>query len=321
MPEVQSSAQYLYPTHVVEAPDNSAGYLAKEYRRWQVIFDTQTIQVKRFLEGQARELAQALVEEKSQVRFMLPDQVYAPTRRANGDKEALLVPAELREHVLNRGFSLLTSQSSNSVLRKRLDECEASQNLAVAICAGLIRYATVIHIIYAMLPAGRSVNYLVSDEEFIPTIPKEDEMGSMQRFLHILNESVEIAPYIVVDEVYQQKYYGILGQLVNQGRCLARYETHEIIQGIWKRANAQELNRGLSVRLPYFDDRCLEMKSYCFQIIPAGRIMFVPAFVVIATRRERAKVAQDTSVSPSTRKNLIVELQMLEEAFSKSSSR
>jgi hypothetical protein len=50
-------------------------------------------------------------------------------------------------------------------------------------------------------------------------------------------------------------------------------------------------------------------------VIPAGRIMFVAGFVVRAARQEQAKVAQDTRLSPSTRKHLLVELSLLERAF------
>jgi hypothetical protein len=57
------------------------------------------------------------------------------------------------------------------------------------------------------------------------------------------------------------------------------------------------------------------MKMYPFEIIPAGRIMFIPAFVIRAVREEQAKVGQDTRLSPSTRKHIIVELKMLETAF------
>jgi hypothetical protein len=146
----------------------------------------------------------------------------------------------------------------------------------------------------------------------------EAHIASMQRYLGILHAAVALAPYMVVDEDYQQKRYGILGQLVNQGRSLARYETDEIIRTIKQRATAQDLNRGLSLSLPYFDDRSMEMKTHDFEIIPAGRIMFVPAFVVRAARQEQAKVAQDTRLSPSIRKHLLGELRILESAFTTS---
>jgi hypothetical protein len=77
----------------------------------------------------------------------------------------------------------------------------------------------------------------------------------------------------------------------------------------------------LSLSLPYFDDQALEVNTHEIEIIPAGRIMFVPAFVVRAVREEEAKVAQDTRLSSSTRKYLLLELSMLEDAFEKFSLR
>jgi hypothetical protein len=137
----------------------------------------------------------------------------------------------------------------------------------------------------------------------------------MQQYLRILHTAIGLAPYMVVDETYQRKRYGILGQLVNQGRALARYQTQEILKTIQYRAKSQDLNRGLSLSLPYFDDQDLLIAALDFEIIPAGRIMFTPAFVVRAASQEKVKVAQDTRLSPSTRKHLLEELQNLEEAF------
>jgi hypothetical protein len=67
--------------------------------------------------------------------------------------------------------------------------------------------------------------------------------------------------------------------------------------------------------LPYFDDQELKVGHSNFEIIPAGRIMFVPAFVVRASLEEQAKIAQDTRLNPSTRKHIMQELKILEEAF------
>jgi hypothetical protein len=143
----------------------------------------------------------------------------------------------------------------------------------------------------------------------------EAHIASMQRFMEVLHLARSFAPYIVADEQYQQKRYGMLGQLINQGRALARYETHEIINTIKERAAQHDLNRGLSLSVPYFDDQELTSALESFEVIPQGRIMFVPAFVVRAARLQQAKVADDTRLSPSTRKHLIQELKMLETAF------
>ena len=146
----------------------------------------------------------------------------------------------------------------------------------------------------------------------------EADIASMQRYLSVLHAAVGLAPYMVADEEYQRKRYGILGQLVNQGRALARYEVEEIIRTIQRRAASHDLNRGLSLSLPYFNDQTLTMENYSFEVIPAGRIMFVPAFVVRAAREQEAKIAQDTRLSQSTRKHLLSELRTLDQAFSNS---
>jgi hypothetical protein len=153
-------------------------------------------------------------------------------------------------------------------------------------------------------------NLLVSSEG-----GAEAHIASMQRFIGILHAAVSLAPYFVVDRQYQKKRYGMLGQLVNQGRSLALYQTKGMIQIIKKRAATHDLNRGLSLSLPYFDDQLLSIQTHDFVVIPAGRIMFIPSFVVRAAYEEQAKVAQDTRLNASTRKYLISELELLKKAF------
>ena len=137
----------------------------------------------------------------------------------------------------------------------------------------------------------------------------------MKRYLSILHVVLGLAPYVVADEEYQQKRYGILGQLVNQGRALASYEVEEIIKTIKRRAASHDLDRGLSLSLPYFNDQTLALAIYYFEVIPMGRVMFVPAFVVLAVRAQGAQVAQDTHLNKSTRRHLLMELSTLEETF------
>jgi hypothetical protein len=138
---------------------------------------------------------------------------------------------------------------------------------------------------------------------------------SMQRFMEVLFKAVALAPYISADKEYSKKRYGILGQLVNQGRAMAIYQTQDIIARIKERSKAGDLNRGLRLSLPYFDDQELVLEYSNFEIIPAGRIMFVPAFVVRAVYQEKVKVSQDTRYNPSTRKHLMYLLDLLETAF------
>ena len=143
----------------------------------------------------------------------------------------------------------------------------------------------------------------------------EAHVAAMQRYLSTLHLAVSLAPYIFADEEYQRKRNGMLGQLVNQGQALACYWTGEIIGKIRRKAASGQLDRGFSLSLPYFDDQMLEMRMLDFEVIPAGWVMFIPAFVVLAVRREQARVAQDTRLGHSTRMHLLSELKTLERAF------
>ncbi len=351
--------------------------LRGEYEEAQALFDHQPAITQRFLEAQARQITNAILQNQSQVRFTLPDRVIANTAAHTGSA-SVSIPVEYREQVTGGVIDRITRSDLRTILRQRLAELEGSSRKSVAVSAQLIRYATARFMVYNMLPSGRTVRYSAPEGEEIPSTPvenaqevqsaiteqtdaivesgeqesdrgelqvpfvpdarrfflpqwvafgqqgdllvnsaneAENHIASMQRYLSVLHAAVSLAPYFVVDGEYQKKRYGMLGQLVNQGRALACYQTEEIAQVIKKRAAAHDLNRGLSLSLPFFDDQLLEIRLHDFTIIPAGRIMFVPAFVVRACREEQAKIAQDTRLSPSTRKYLLRQLKILESAF------
>ncbi|MFN8594583.1 MAG: hypothetical protein U0559_00115 [Anaerolineae bacterium] len=351
--------------------------LQQEYDEAGTLLAAQPTLTQRFIEAQARTLADALVQHLGQVRFTLPDRV---VEAASGSP--LNVPADQREQVVGGAglFDWLSRPADlRKQLRQRLNELEQSNQRSVAISAKLLRHATVIQLVHGMLPAGRSVTYEAAEGEEIPSIPVGDvlepesaitattdaiaeegapdsegrgellvpytaaarrfylpqwvafddqdrllvnslgeaeaHVASMQRYMEILHLARAFAPYIVADEQYHQKRYGLLGQLINQGRALARYQTRDIIATIKQRAARNDLNRGLSLSVPYFDDQTLTLALNNFEVIPAGRIMFVPAFVVRAVREEEAKVNEDTRLNTSTRQHLLDELAMLEVAF------
>jgi hypothetical protein len=349
--------------------------LLQEYETRQALFQAQPPLVQRFLEAQARQLAEGFVQRLPHVHFMLPDRVVIEV-----GGQARPVPPQFRKQSVGQMWDRLFHRDVRAAIRNRFMELGSDSNQGVVVSACLLRHAAALYMIQGMLPAGRSVEYATAEGEEIPTIPvsegwevesaitaqtdaiveedqAEDDRGellvpyvpaarrfylpkwvafddqdhllvgsldeaeahlaSMQRYLSILHTSVYLAPYLVADEDYQRKRYGMLGQYINQGRAMARYRTAEIIQTIQRRAATQSLNRGLRLILPYLDDQDLCMKPYPFEVIPPGRIMFVPAFVVRAAREEQARVSQDTRLSPSTRKYLLRELDMLEMAFRK----
>jgi hypothetical protein len=352
--------------------------LAEDYERQQVLFSAQPVIVQHFLETQGKLVAQAIVDGDSQVSFTLPDRVICTLE--NVAQPALVtIPQNQRTRSAGSFMNRFRKVELYKELRHAFTELEQSPDRAVSVAAGLLRHATITHMVYQMLPAGRSVTYRPAEEdETIPSVPEVDGMEpesaitaptdaiaeegkteegrgdllvpfvpyarkfflpqwvafdadgellvksveeadahvkSMQRFMEVLFLAVALAPYISADEEYTKKRYGMLGQLVNQGRALAIYQVKEIIARIKERAQAGTLNRGLRLSLPYFDDQELKIDISKFEVIPAGRIMFVPAFVVRAVRQEEAKVSQDTRYNPSTRKHLLHLLDLLEQAF------
>jgi hypothetical protein len=350
---------------------NIVPQLQQEYKDQKALFECQPVIVQRFLESQARLIADALVTKTGRVRFTLPDHV-APQLPQVGQPAAISIAEKDREIIVG-GF---LRNDVRTKLVQRLSKLERSTDQAISVSAGLLRYAVAVHMIYDLLPSGRFVTYRPLEDELIPTIPVDDDspesaitqasdaiveegdvnsrgevqtpfvpaarrfflpqwvafdqdgkllvgsetaaeayIQSMRRYVRILHRALSLAPYISADEQYQQKRYGILGQLINQGRMLANYRTMEIICEIKERVEKQSLNRGLTVSLSYFDDQTLVIEQSNLEIIPAGRIMFIPWFVVRACRGEQVKVAQDTRLSASTRRHLLTQLKNLEAAF------
>jgi len=334
------------PTSAAKPVDDAVRQLHEEWLAQQALFQSQPVSVQCFLQAQAAQLVQALLHRLGQAEIVLPERVRV-TGQPQSKDEMAAVPSEFRRQMVAGLLGRLPVKNIRTAVRQRLTQLEQSPYQAVAVSARLLRYATVNHIVHDMLPADQVVTYLVAEGDTIPTVPAADPalpvaqrfsmpqwvafnngqllldsdaqaeacIASMQQYLNTLHLAVSLAPYIYANEEYQHKHYGVLGQLVNQGRALARYQTDEIIHKIGRRAKANELNRGLALSWPYFDDQMLEMKLLDFDVIPAGRTLFVPAFVVLAARREQARVAQDMRLNESTRMHLLSELKTLERAF------
>ncbi len=325
--------------------------LTEEYERQQALFSAQPAIVQRFLEAQGKQIAEAVVEGDFQVRFSLPDRVVFPLEK--GERSAqVTIPQNQRTYTAGSLISRVRMVELYKELRHSLNELEQSPDRAVSVAAGLLRHAAVIpeeeglepesaitapsdaiaeegqaeegrgELLVPFVPYARKFylpQWVAFDEKgelIVKSVEEaESHIKSMQRFMEVLFLAVALSPYISADKEYAKKRYGMLGQLVNQGRALGTFQTRQIIARIKERASADSLNRGLSLSLPYFDDQELRIDISKFEVIPAGRIMFVPAFVVRAVQQEQVKVSQDTRYNPSTRKHLLYLLDVLEKAF------
>jgi hypothetical protein len=324
----------------------SSSLLRQEYDQLREILHLQPLATQRFVAAQAQRIGDALVRHATQVRFALPDQVLV----ADGETEPSFVPPRYRDQLIGR--SGLIGRFSHidllQVVMRRLQDLELVDSREVSSAAKLLQYGIAIYLVHELLPAGDEVDADFETTAHLPAKPSSlpaaeptdcfylsqwaavdehdrllvksvDEakacLAAMQQYLQVLDFAQTLALYIVTDDQYRQKYYGMLNQLVSQGRALARHEVKAIILEIKNRAAQHELDQGLRLNVPYFDDQALALRMINFDVTPAGRVMFVPTFVVKAAREEQIKVLADTGLSPTTRQHLLHELKLLEQAF------
>ncbi len=105
---------------------------------------------------------------------------------------------------------------------------------------------------------------------------------------------------------------------VARGQDLALRAVEELIEELGRRAASHQLDRGIRLSLPFYDDRRQSLRWRDFTVIPPGRIMFVPAFVVIAAEREIGRVQADRQYTETTRRHLVEVLEILRRAFVRS---
>lgn len=311
---------------------DEANQVREIYQAQETLFHAQLPSVQRTLELQARLVSNALETHQAPLHFSLPDQVIC---EAGMGTQTILVPIDFKEQRIGG----LMDSLNISDLTQRLAELENVNDLAVSTGAKLIRHTIASYFVHGKLPQGRRVDTPLQDGEAISAYARrfflplwvafdehdnllvksieeaEADITAMQNYLATLDVAALLAPYIVGDREYQRKWNGMVAQLINQGCAYARFKTNEVIRIIQKRVVANNLNRGFSLSLPYFDHQFLEIRSREFQVIPPGRFQFVPAFMVIACRMEQMRVEHDPGLNPSTRKHLLSELKSLEIAF------
>jgi hypothetical protein len=313
-PAIQPTRLYVWQG-VDAAMDASADpsliQLKEERLFARTLYQNQPEETRRFFERQAASIAEALLDSKSGLNFTLPEFVFLPEEKT-GQYRPVEIPADFRRHSVSGLLGRLPLKDVRSAFRQRLSRLEESMYPAVAAGAGLLRYAVVRHIVQERIPFDPEG--VGGNADDAPAVA-ERKLAQYRRSIDTLHQALSLAPFIYTDEDYQARRAAVLSRLIPLGHQLSQLHVRRIIDSIHRRAAANDLNRGLSLSLPYFDDRALEMKLYEFEVIPAGRTMFVPAFVALAARREQEALEQDNLLSPSTLTHLLDELKNLERAF------
>src|SRR5664279_3555558 len=94
--------------------------LRDEFGEKQALFNTQPAIIQRFIEAQARQIADALTEHRPQARFTLPDRIV--TEMPQIDQPATIsVPPQVREQRIGSFRNQLTRLDVKEALRHRLN--------------------------------------------------------------------------------------------------------------------------------------------------------------------------------------------------------
>ena len=116
-----------YPTR-----NGPISHLRQEYETEQALFQAQPPLVQRFLEAQARLVADAFLQRLPHLHFMLTDRVVYTSR------EVGVVPAEERKQQLGSWLGRLTRTDIRAVLRHHFAELINHPNQAIASSARLL---------------------------------------------------------------------------------------------------------------------------------------------------------------------------------------
>src|SRR5512141_1821208 len=110
----------------MQSQHDPASFLRLDYQKWKKLYQAQPGLIQRFLEAQARNLADGLVQSTTQVRFSLPDQILCEDEDGGVSGKAVPVPTDAREQMAGGLFERLNKTALNVTLREKLNELEAS---------------------------------------------------------------------------------------------------------------------------------------------------------------------------------------------------
>jgi len=113
-----------------------ASHLRQEYEQHKTLFENQPPIVQRFIEGQARQIAEALVSKTLQARFTLPDRVMLHVKQV-GQEAVVTLPEAQREQRVGNLATSLSRQGVREALVHRLQALEQSPDQAISASASV----------------------------------------------------------------------------------------------------------------------------------------------------------------------------------------
>lgn len=219
--------------------------------------------------------------------------------------------------VLNRIRHISCAQAVLRTLEQRV----TLPDPAVATSTRLIRYTAAQYILTRRIPPAPSIqsDYVAFDDQghcIARNLDAADKLvDQLAQYLDWLRIAEQLYPGISASDTYDAIRTILIEQLTTQGRALAVCYTMQIATDLKAQWKAGKLARGLTLYVPYLDERAYRMTEYKIVVIPNARIPFRPQFVVSACRVAEREVRQNPNLAQSTRWQLISQLDQLSQAF------
>lgn len=263
-----------------------------------------------------RQAGQAVADALTQKIYSVSIQL--PFRILNGGIQS--VQPKLTRLRIGNVITRLLHRSCHTALIHRLHTLSEHPNRVVSESARLTCYLAARALLTA-LPSQADLrdNYTAFDERGVRAAERyataDALIGQLSRRLDWLRTAEQLYPAWTAHDLYNNASALLTAHLIGQGRALANYHTQQIIHDMRQAWRAGRITRGLTLFIPYLDERLYRMKEYKMVVIPTGRILFRPEFVIGACRLAERDVRKDPTLSQSTRWQFLSQLDSITQAF------
>jgi len=208
----------------------------------------------------------------------------------------------------------------NTAVVHRLKELSEHANAVVAESAKLTSYLAAQQLLTSLpgsadlytnyTPFNKQGQLIVADHTTADAL-----LAQLSQYMDRLHMAEQLYPGWTTHGLYNKVSTLLTTHFVEQGRALANSYTREIVSEIRQHWQAGKIARGLTLFIPYLDERRCRMEKYKVVVIPTGRILFRPEFIIGACRVSQHHVRKDPELSQATRWQLLSQLDSIIQAF------
>jgi hypothetical protein len=264
--------------------------------------------IRSVYEDAAQRIAVALTGTSSSLVIQLPHQLW----QANH-----LLSAPTQDLMLRVGgiLYLLRRQSCRAALLRALVSLTTNPNSVTAAIGRLIGYLVGKLLFGQISSSGYSAAFDADNHLMVSEAIAEETVRHLCQDMERLKMIEQLFPGWTADDTYNETSSLLATRLISQGRALAEYYTRQIIGDLAGRWQKGEIIRGLTLYIPYLNERLYIMERHQVVVIPTGRIAFRPEFVLGACRVAQQEVRKNARLSQATRWQLISQLDSIIQAF------